>query len=149
MMTSSNGNTSLLAFCAENSPVTGEFPTQSSVTQTFDVIFDLRLNKRLGKQSWGWWIETPSCPLWRHRNGTDRSECPLTHKQTRNAKLRHVPLYPWVHRNTTRCLIKTIRNIRRHYFDSQTISSTSDIAKYSFYPRTILSETISLNLHLA
>ena len=26
------------------------------------------LNKRLGKQSWGWWFETPSRPLWRHFN---------------------------------------------------------------------------------
>ena len=25
-------------------------------------------NKRLSKQSWDWWFETPSCPLWRHRN---------------------------------------------------------------------------------
>ena len=24
--------------------------------------------KRLSKQSWGWWLETPSRPLWRHRN---------------------------------------------------------------------------------
>ena len=31
--------------------------------------FDLRLNKRLSKQSWGWWFETPSRPLWRHCNG--------------------------------------------------------------------------------
>ena len=26
------------------------------------------LNKRLSKQWWGWWFETPSCPLWRHCN---------------------------------------------------------------------------------
>ena len=30
--------------------------------------FDLRLNKRLSKQSWGWWFKTPSRPLWCHRN---------------------------------------------------------------------------------
>ena len=35
----------------------------------FDVFFDLCLNKQLSKQSWGWWFETPSRPLWRHRNG--------------------------------------------------------------------------------
>ena len=58
----------LLALCAGTSPVTGEFPTQSPVTQGFDVFFDLRLNKRLSKQSWGWWFETPSRPLWRHCN---------------------------------------------------------------------------------
>ena len=39
----------LLALCAENSPVTGEFPSQRPVTQSFDVFFDLRLNKRLSK----------------------------------------------------------------------------------------------------
>ena len=58
----------LLAICAGNSPVTGEFPTQRPVTQSFDVFFDLCLNKRLSKQSWGWWFETPSRSLWRHCN---------------------------------------------------------------------------------
>ena len=37
--------------------------------QSFDVSFDLRQNKQLSKQSWGWWFETPSGPLWRHCNG--------------------------------------------------------------------------------
>ena len=59
----------LLAFCAGKSPVTGEFPTQRPVMRTFDVSFDLCLNKWLWKQSWGWWFETPLCSLWHHRNG--------------------------------------------------------------------------------
>ena len=59
---------SLLAICAGNSPVTGEFPAQRPVTRSFDVFFDLRLNKRLSKQSWGWWFKTLSRPLWRHCN---------------------------------------------------------------------------------
>ena len=46
----------------------GEFPTQRPVTRSFDVFFDLRLNKRLSKQPWGWWFEPPSWSLWRHRN---------------------------------------------------------------------------------
>ena len=58
----------LLAICAGNWPVHGEFPVQMPVTQSCDVLFDLRLNKRLSKQSWGWWFETLSRPLWRHRN---------------------------------------------------------------------------------
>ena len=62
-LTSSNGN-----ICAGNSPVHGEFPAQRPVTQSFDVFFDMRLNKRLSKQSWGWWFEMPSRSLWRHRN---------------------------------------------------------------------------------
>ena len=56
----------LLAICAGNSPVTGEFPTQRPVTRSFDAFFDLSLNKRLSKPSWSWWVETPSRPLWRH-----------------------------------------------------------------------------------
>ena len=40
----------LLAICAGNSPVTGEFPAQRPVTRGFDVFFDLRLNKRLSQQ---------------------------------------------------------------------------------------------------
>ena len=47
--------------CLEN-----PFPSQRPVTQSFDILFDLRLNKRLSKQSWGWWFETLSRPLWRH-----------------------------------------------------------------------------------
>ena len=58
----------LLALCAGNSPVPGEFPAQRPVTRSFDVFFDVRLNKRLCKQSWGWWFETQSGSLWRHRN---------------------------------------------------------------------------------
>ena len=58
----------LLALCAENSPVTSEFTAQRPVTRSFDVFFDLRLNKRLSKQSWGWWFETPLYSLWRHCN---------------------------------------------------------------------------------
>ena len=55
----------LLAIYARNSPVTSEFPAERPVTRSFD-FFYLRLNKRLGKQSWGWWFETPLRPLWRH-----------------------------------------------------------------------------------
>ena len=43
----------LLALCAGNSPVPGEFPSQRPVTRSFGVFFDLRLDKRLSKQSWG------------------------------------------------------------------------------------------------
>ena len=60
----------LLPICAGNSPVTDEFPAQWPVTRSFDVFFDLRLNKRLSKQLRGRRFETPSCPLWRHCNDT-------------------------------------------------------------------------------
>ena len=62
----------LLAICAGNSPVPGEFPAQRPVTRSFHVFFDLRLNNPLSKHSWGWWFETLWCPLWRHCNATMR-----------------------------------------------------------------------------
>ena len=70
MMTSSNGNIFRITgpLCGEFTGP-GEFPTQRPVTRSFDVFFDLRLNKRLSKQPWGWWFEPPSWSLWRHRNG--------------------------------------------------------------------------------
>ena len=40
----------LLAICAGNSPATGEFPARRPVARSFDVYFDLRLNKRSSKQ---------------------------------------------------------------------------------------------------
>ena len=58
----------LLALCAGNSPVPGEFLAQRPVTRSFDVFFDLHPNKRLSKQWWGWWFETLLSPLWRHWN---------------------------------------------------------------------------------
>ena len=67
MMTSSSGNIFRITnhLCG-NSLVTGEIPTQMPVMRSFDIFFDLRLNERLSKQSWGWWFELPSHPLWSH-----------------------------------------------------------------------------------
>ena len=54
----------LLALCAGNSPVTGEFSTQRPVTRFFDVFFDLRLNNA--------WVTTPKAGyLRRHRAHSD------------------------------------------------------------------------------
>ena len=58
----------LLALYEGNSPVTGEFPAQRPMTRSFDVFFYVRLNKRLSKQSWSWWFDTPSRSSWRHCN---------------------------------------------------------------------------------
>ena len=56
----------LLAFCAENSPVPGEFSSQRPVTRSFDVFFDLHLNKR--------WVNNPEAgDLRRHRAHCDVS----------------------------------------------------------------------------
>ena len=65
----------LLALCAGNSPFIGEFIAQRPATRSFDVFFDLPLNERLSKQSWGWWFETSSRPLWSHSNDFTNSSC--------------------------------------------------------------------------
>ena len=69
MMTSSNGNIFRVTghLCGE---FTGDrwIPRTKPVTRSFDIFFDLRLNKRLSKQSWGWWFETLSRLLWSHCN---------------------------------------------------------------------------------
>ena len=69
MMTSSNGNIFRVTghLCGKFTGP-GEFHAQRPVTRSFDVFFDLRPNKRLSKQWWGWWFETLSSPLWRHCN---------------------------------------------------------------------------------
>ena len=58
----------ILDLCAGNSPVTGDSPSQRPVRRSFDIFFDLRLNKRLSKQSRRWWFETPLRLSWRHCN---------------------------------------------------------------------------------
>ena len=56
----------LLVIWAGDSPVTGDFPEQRSVTRSFNVFFDLRLKKRFWDAMRR--IETPSRPLWRQSN---------------------------------------------------------------------------------
>ena len=71
----------LLAICEGNLPVRGEFPAKRPVTRSFDVFFDLRLNKRLRKQSWGWWFETLSRPLCRHFNDAEQIDLEADYPQ--------------------------------------------------------------------
>ena len=69
MMTSSNGNIFRVTGPLRGEFTgPGEFPAQRPVPRSFDVFFDLSLNKRLSKQPWGWWFETPPRSLWRQCN---------------------------------------------------------------------------------
>ena len=65
----------LLAFGEGNPLVTGGFPSQRPVTRSFDILFDLLLNKRLSKQSGSRLFETPSGSLWNHSNGSTGFFC--------------------------------------------------------------------------
>ena len=61
-------STALLGRCEGNPPIAGDFPSQIPITLRFDVFFELRLNKRLSKQSKLRWFQTPSRSLWRQCN---------------------------------------------------------------------------------
>ena len=110
MMTSSNGKqkSASPAFCAGNSPVTGEFPAQSPVTWSLDVSFDLHLDRQLRKQWRRWWFETLLRSLWRHSNdyGLVWKRCILF----TFSRVHHKPLYTW---NIPQC---TFCNRNMHIF---------------------------------
>ena len=94
-MTSSNGNIFRVTGC-----LCGEFPTQRAVTRCFDVFFDLRLNKRLSKQWWGRWFETPSRSLWRHHNYYIGMMYPSPDlRQNLSVKRWYFPVFPVIFRN--------------------------------------------------
>ena len=77
-MTSSNGNIFRVTgpLCGKFTGP-GEIPAQRPVTRSFDVFFDLGLNKRLSKQPWGWWFKTPSWSLWRQCNASSSKRSPM------------------------------------------------------------------------
>ena len=76
MMASSNGNISRVT-----GHLCGEFTGHRWIPRTMASYAELwyslwsGLNKRLSKQSWDWWFETLSRPLWRHRNDYDTYVC--------------------------------------------------------------------------
>ena len=62
---------------------------------------DRYVNKRLSKQWWGWWFETPSHPLWLHCNDT---------------ALLRVGFYPVIYK----CLCDIFVHITQNWFSSLT-----------------------------
>ena len=106
-MTSSNGNIIRVNghLCGEFTDP-GEFPTQRPVTWSFDVYLYLRLNKRLCKQSWGWWLETLLCPLLRHS-----TVHPYIHDKVIECK------YMWccLFHRTVLCSMSSKNTVVKHY----------------------------------
>ena len=60
------------------------------------------LNKRLIKPWWGWWFETPSCPLWRHCIDRTRairpfSNCKSITQRLMSMHIAHACIYRTLH----------------------------------------------------
>ena len=129
----------LLALCAGNSLVTGDFPAQRPVTQSFDVSFALRLNKWSSKQSWSWWFETSSCPLWRHRNEICYSTW-MRLKITRLILLPHTPADNELKSCSTtgRCNVNTAGRIYAYFTNSKSICLTTKYCAWQPPPPTNL-----------
>ena len=69
-MTSSNGN-----IFRDTGPLCGEFTghrwiphTKANDAELWCFLWSAPERTILSKQSWGWWLETPSSPLWHHSN---------------------------------------------------------------------------------
>ena len=92
MMTSSNGNIFRATghLCEEFTGPRWIPLTKASAAEFWCFLWSL--NKRLSKQSWGWWFGTLSCPLWRHCNAVSD----------------HLHWKPWVP------LMPTLSSIRCH-----------------------------------
>ena len=102
----------LLAICAGNSSVPGEFPAQRPVTGSFNVFFDLRLNKQLSKQSWGWWFEMLPRPLWGHCNGSPGNS---PHKGQWRGALMFSLICAWINSWVNNHEAGDLRCYRAHY----------------------------------
>ena len=70
---------------------------RSPVTRSFDIVFDLRRNKRLSKQSRRWWFETLPRSSWGHCNEREqRMGCDYSFIHYFNGSLAYQPLM-WGH----------------------------------------------------
>ena len=124
MMTSSNGNIFTLYW-----PFVRGIPhTKASDAELWCFLW-FHLNKRLCKQSWGWWLEMPSWSLWRHRNVKTTSGL-ASHWVTKSSstwqsKLQHsvsvwiIFLIPLSHCTIVTCGIITLGHITEfHHSDT-------------------------------
>ena len=82
-MTSSNGNIFRVT-CPLWGKSTGGLPSQRPLTRSFDVFFDLRMNKQLSKKWRRRWFETPVRSLWRHWNAIWFADCYLQNSLPRD-----------------------------------------------------------------
>ena len=103
-------------FVRGNPLVTGGIPSHRAVTQSCDVFFDLRLNKRLSKHSGHRWFETPWCPLWRHCDADLQYELYFSQDSGSASSIRgyHLNSKPNYLQHNMNVVVSTHRNTKRH-----------------------------------
>ena len=106
----------LLAICAGNSPVTDEFPTQRPVTRSFDVLFDLRLNKP--------WINNREAGDLRS-HGAHYEVIVMTHASP--GLLREINSTPFIETNSNPSSLPPQWKIFQHYSDVTMSAMASQI----------------------
>ena len=110
------------------------------------VFFCLHPNKRLSKQWLGWWFETQSCPLWRHRNNLPELFVKLITGYHCIAPDQYLWSQPWPCNNIAR-LIWNISSCRLYDdFRPESISSKSfdhnfatNTTRYSYVAHLVVS----------
>ena len=125
----------LLALCEGNPLVTGVFLSQRPVTRSFDVFFDLRLNKWLSKQSRHRWLETPARSLWRHCNGQliSRVLSSSSHQQTHTGCVKYACFSVLYLPNVIFLLLCGPKYIHVHIYMSKTEVCRNGWIYYSFW----------------
>ena len=107
----------LLAICAGNSPVSGEFPAQRPVTRSFDIFFDLRLDKRLSEQSFHdgviKWKHFPR--YWPFVRGIHQSPVNSPHKGQWRGALIFSLICVWINGWVNNREAGDLRRFRAHY----------------------------------
>ena len=129
----------LLALCAGNSSVTGEFPSQRPVAGSFGVFFGLCLNKRLSEQSRGWWFETLSNSLWCHCN-VPRGRIPTIYIHLSVLKWQKTQMY-FIFRKINSAWERLIETVLKHHWYPVKCYRAPDIFKK-------YSTTLTLNEYL-
>ena len=121
----------------------GEFPTQRPVARSFDVFLYLRLNKRLSKQPWGWWFETPSWSLWRHRNVSPHSSLWNPKQKTVQCNTTEMSCPCPIH-STRRCVfgstngLMKVTNQGTHWYFTRCKAMQYDVLEHHFYPASFV-----------
>ena len=136
-MTSSNGNIfRVTGHLCRNSPIPVNSPHKGQWRGTL-IFFDLSLNKRLSKQSRGWWFETQSRPLRRHCNGANWSCYSVTNEMlSPNEPIGKY--YNYVRLNFHFCWMKVHDEILLTEYEKSWFWISNKIWLHKFWERMIL-----------